>query len=165
MFLICDVIKLKLSTSLEILSGTNCIEGNGKAIVLAVGDHSQKGIIRRTVDNAQENNKTPLKYIGGYIEWTLPLTIYGDNHPFAILDNHGYPDPWLSEDDIKKSGVMIIDRTPDKVEFYTKLSCPYLPEDYKVEPVNYKFKVYNAFNQPFFAGNVVCGPNRRQIRC
>ena len=44
-----------------ILSGTNCIEGSGKAIVLAVGDHSQKGLIRRTVDNAQENNRTPLE--------------------------------------------------------------------------------------------------------
>ena len=44
-----------------ILSGTNCIEGSGKAIVLAVGDHSQKGIIRRTVDNAQENSQTPLE--------------------------------------------------------------------------------------------------------
>ena len=44
-----------------ILSGTNCIEGSGKAIVLAVGGHSQKGIIRQTVDNAQENNKTPLE--------------------------------------------------------------------------------------------------------
>ena len=44
-----------------ILSGTNCIEGSGKAIVLAVGEHSQKGIIRRTVDNAQENSVTPLE--------------------------------------------------------------------------------------------------------
>ena len=44
-----------------ILSGTNCIEGNGKGIVIAVGDHSQKGIIRRTVDNAQEDNQTPLE--------------------------------------------------------------------------------------------------------
>ena len=43
------------------LSGTNCIEGTGLAIVLAVGDHSQKGIIRRTVDNAQENSRTPLE--------------------------------------------------------------------------------------------------------
>ena len=43
------------------LSGTNCVEGTGDAIVLAVGDHSQKGIIKRTVDNAQENNKTPLE--------------------------------------------------------------------------------------------------------
>ena len=44
-----------------ILSGTNCIEGSGKGIVIAVGDHSQKGIIRRTVDNAQEDSKTPLE--------------------------------------------------------------------------------------------------------
>jgi len=44
-----------------ILSGTNCIEGNGKGIVIAVGEHSQKGIIRRTVDNAQENSQTPLE--------------------------------------------------------------------------------------------------------
>ena len=44
-----------------ILSGTNCVEGTGLAIVLAVGQHSQKGIIKRTVDNAQENSQTPLE--------------------------------------------------------------------------------------------------------
>ena len=44
-----------------ILSGTNCIKGSGKGIVIAVGEHSQKGIIRRTVDNAQENSQTPLE--------------------------------------------------------------------------------------------------------
>ena len=44
-----------------ILSGTNCIEGSGKGIVIAVGEHSQKGIIRRTVDNAQEDSKTHLE--------------------------------------------------------------------------------------------------------
>ena len=44
-----------------ILSGTNCVEGSGKGIVIAVGEHSQKGIIRRTVDNAAENSQTPLE--------------------------------------------------------------------------------------------------------
>ena len=60
----CAELKAKGETKLPsplILSGTNCIEGHGKAIVLAVGDHSQKGIIRRTVDNAQENSQTPLE--------------------------------------------------------------------------------------------------------
>ena len=47
--------------SMLLLSGTNCVEGCGKALVIAVGDHSQKGIIRRTVDNAQEDSKTPLE--------------------------------------------------------------------------------------------------------
>ena len=44
-----------------ILSGTNCIEGSRKGIVIAVGENSQKGVIRRTVDNAQENSQTPLE--------------------------------------------------------------------------------------------------------
>ena len=44
-----------------LLSGTNCVEGSGMAIVIAVGEHSQKGIIKRTVDNAQENSQTPLE--------------------------------------------------------------------------------------------------------
>ena len=44
-----------------ILSGTNCIAGSGKGIVLAVGEHSQKGIIQRTIDNAKEDCKTPLE--------------------------------------------------------------------------------------------------------
>ena len=44
-----------------ILSGTHCIEGSGKGIVIAVGEYSQKGLIRRTVDNAKENNETPLE--------------------------------------------------------------------------------------------------------
>ena len=44
-----------------ILSGTHCIEGSGKAIVLAVGEHSQKGIIKSTISNAQEKSQTPLE--------------------------------------------------------------------------------------------------------
>ena len=44
-----------------ILSGTNSVDGSGKGIVIAVGEHSQKGIIRRTVDNAAEDSQTPLE--------------------------------------------------------------------------------------------------------
>ena len=61
----CVLIKNQNNTSKVpsplMLSGTNCVEGTGYGIVLAVGDHSQKGIIRRTVDNAQENSQTPLE--------------------------------------------------------------------------------------------------------
>ena len=44
-----------------LLCSTNVIEGNGLGIVLAIGEYSQKGIIRGTIDNAQEDNKTPLE--------------------------------------------------------------------------------------------------------
>ena len=44
-----------------ILSGTHCIEGTGKGIIIAVGEYSQKGNILRAVGNAKEDNKTPLE--------------------------------------------------------------------------------------------------------
>ena len=44
-----------------LLCGTNVIEGNGSGIVIAIGEYSQKGIIRGTIDNAQEDNQTPLE--------------------------------------------------------------------------------------------------------
>ena len=51
----------KNPSSMILLSGTNVIEGAGSAIAIAIGPHSQKGIIRGTIDNAQEDNKTPLE--------------------------------------------------------------------------------------------------------
>lgn len=95
-----------------------------------------------------EKYDTPIKYVGGYLEWTLPLTIYGDTHPKTILDTHGYKDPWLDAEDLKKSGAMIVDRTYNSTKLYTRVSCPYLPEDYIIEPVEYKFIVRNFFGMP-----------------
>ena len=48
-------------SSMILLSGTNVIEGTGKCIVIAIGEHSQKGIIRGVIDNSSEDNKTPLE--------------------------------------------------------------------------------------------------------
>ena len=51
----------KKPSSNILLCGTKVIEGNGSGIVIAIGEYSQKGIIRGTIDNAQEDNKTPLE--------------------------------------------------------------------------------------------------------
>ena len=53
--------KKKEPSSNLLFCGTNVVEGNGSAIVIATGEHSQKGIIKGTIDNAQEENKTPLE--------------------------------------------------------------------------------------------------------
>ena len=44
-----------------ILSGTDCIEGNGKAVIICVGEKSTKGKIQRMVDNSKEEKITPLQ--------------------------------------------------------------------------------------------------------
>lgn len=88
---------------------------------------------------------TPIKYLGGYIEWTLPITIYGENHPDTILDTFGYPNPWISEDARKEAGVLVIDRQPLLVDFQARRAAPYLAKDYEINPIEYKFNVKNAF--------------------
>lgn len=95
-----------------------------------------------------EKYNTPLKYFGGYIEWTLPLVIYGNQKTDCILDTHGYKSPWIDEEDLKASGILVLDRTQDKVINEVRKSCPYLEEDYVIEPVEYKFFVKNALNMP-----------------
>lgn len=91
--------------------------------------------------------KTPLKYFGGYIEWTLPLTIYGKDHQQIILDTNGYKNPWINEQDLKKSGIMIIGRDEKHIFDDTRKSCPYLDESYEIVPMPYSFKIRNAFGQ------------------
>ena len=95
------------------------------------------------------NNKynTPLKYIGGFSEWTFPITIYGDTHPINIMDTYGYKNLWLDEEDLKKSGAFIVGRSSDFVVASTKSSCPYLSDEIEIVPVEYKFTLTNALNQ------------------
>lgn len=89
---------------------------------------------------------TPLKYIGGYIEWTLPLTIYAPTHPTCILDTNGYKNPWINEEDLKKSGLIILDRKIHEIKRDFYKACPYLDEDYPIDIKEYRFKVKNALN-------------------
>ncbi len=94
-----------------------------------------------------EKYDTPLEYMGGYIEWTLPLAIYGDTHPKALLDTYGYPDPWTDYEHMKKSGVMIVDRTPENVKKQAIKTVPYLTDTKSIKPIEYKFTLSNALGQ------------------
>ena len=44
-----------------ILAGTDCIEGNGKAVVIGVGEKSTRGKIQRMIDNSKDEKSTPLE--------------------------------------------------------------------------------------------------------
>ena len=56
-----NCIKNNNGTTPIILSGTDCIEGNGKAVIVCVGEKSTKGKIQRMVDNSKEEKITPLQ--------------------------------------------------------------------------------------------------------
>ena len=59
----CEEIKKKNEKNIPsplIMAGTHCIEGNGKGIVLSVGQHCVKNIYKRILETDQENMDTPL---------------------------------------------------------------------------------------------------------
>ena len=60
-FEICIKNNTKKNISPIILAGTDCIEGNGKALVIGVGEKSTKGKIQRLVDNSKDEKSTPLE--------------------------------------------------------------------------------------------------------
>ena len=60
-FELCISNKIKKSATPIILSGTDCVEGNGKALVIGVGERSTKGKIQRMVDNSKDEKTTPLE--------------------------------------------------------------------------------------------------------
>lgn len=96
----------------------------------------------------EEQTHSPLKYFGGYIEWTLPLVIYNNEKTDCLLDTFGYPSPWINEEDFKKSGAFFIDRTIGELETHLRKAYPDMPKDAVIEPVEYRFTLTNAFNQP-----------------
>ena len=97
----------------------------------------------------EEQTGTPLKYLGGYIEWTLPLVIYNSNDKLVcLLDTFGYPSPWINEEDFRKSGAFFIDRTPEELNVHLRKAYAELPEDFEITPVEYKFTLSNALGQP-----------------
>ena len=96
----------------------------------------------------EEQTGTPMKYVGGYIEWTLPVVIYSNDKLVCLLDTFGYPSPWIDEEDFRKSGAFFIDRTVGELETHLRKAYPELAEDFSFEPVEYKFTLTNAFNQP-----------------
>ena len=91
--------------------------------------------------------ETPLKYIGGDSEWSFPISIYGDTHPINIMDTFGYKNPWIDEEDLKKSGAIFLDRSSNMAVYWAKQAAPYLPDNYRMKLNEYKFNVSNALGQ------------------
>ena len=90
---------------------------------------------------------TPLKYIGGLIDFTYPITIYGKSHPINLMDTYNCANIWLNNDDLKKNGALILVKHEDELEDFVRLTCPYLDSDITIIPQEYKFKLVNALGK------------------
>ena len=94
----------------------------------------------------QETGKN-LKYVGGYIEYALPISIYDETHPKMILDTYGHKNPWVSETEIKENGAIIMTRHYDTLDETAKRLVPYLDKPQNIDPIGYDFKIYNKLRK------------------
>ena len=90
---------------------------------------------------------THLKYVGGLIDFTYPLTIYGESHPVNMMDSYDSVNLWLYYDDLRKHGALILDKHADELEDFVRAACPYLDKKMKIVPQEYKFELKNALGQ------------------
>lgn len=90
---------------------------------------------------------TPLKYVGGLIDFTYPLTIYGKSHPINLMDTFNCKNIWIDEDDLKKNGALILNKHDDELVQFVRAACPYLSLETNIIPNLYKFELVNALGQ------------------
>lgn len=84
-----------------------------------------------------------MKYIGGFIELTIPLSHYNNGKYIAVLDTYKHPNIWIDNDDLKKSGVIIIGRDHMLMDKYILATVPNIADKPKIKI--FKFVIKNVF--------------------
>ncbi|MBR2525989.1 glycosyltransferase family 39 protein [bacterium] len=98
------------------------------------------------VGDWNEHYDVPVKYIGGFLEWTLPIVVYNmDKNYECILYTYNHESPWITKDDLKKHGAIIIFRDPQDVVAYVNFLNVHPNNTKNIVPTNYKFELKNAF--------------------
>jgi 4-amino-4-deoxy-L-arabinose transferase-like glycosyltransferase len=76
-----------------------------------------------------------MKYIGGFIELAIPISLYNDKKYIMVLNTYNHENPWIDENDVKKSGQIILSRHQDTMKDYVNT------ENLQQKPKPFKFTV------------------------
>ena len=74
----------------------------------------------------EESTGSKMKYIGGFIELSIPLNIYNNGNYPVILDTYNHYNIWIDEKDLRKNGAIVVGRNPAYMERYIEASVPNL---------------------------------------
>ena len=96
---------------------------------------------------ATETNNAPLKYVLGHPFYIFQFNVYDKQKPTIVLDTHGHSNPWISEEEVIKNGVLVIMENKNNFEQKVRNYLPSLPSNYKLKPKKYTFKITNKINK------------------
>lgn len=92
---------------------------------------------------AKETNNADFKYVGGHIDYVFQFRLYNPRHPHVILETFGAKNPWENQEDIIKSGVLIVGKSKKNTIRLAKEMITLLPENYKFNVHRYNFEITN----------------------
>ena len=92
-----------------------------------------------------EETGKDLKYIGGFIEYSIPIAIYNDDL-IPVLNCWKNENPWHKQEEVLKEGIFIIDRSPEDLPIVVKSLFPSANiGNYKIK--NFNVTIYNKFGR------------------
>ena len=93
------------------------------------------------------SNNAELKYIGGNGEYVYKIKQYNKRPTKVLLETFGYKNPWITDEEILKSGAIIFGKTKKEVIQQTKDAIVLLPEDYKLNIKKCEFEIINKMGK------------------
>lgn len=89
-----------------------------------------------------ETGNAPLKYVQGHTVNAFQFRLYDKYKPTFILETYGHKNPWINPSDVKNSGILIIGKSPEEIEYHLSYYKNVMPENlsYKTRLTEYKLK-------------------------
>lgn len=94
-----------------------------------------------SADWQNKNGAVPLAYVGGDIWYISNLALYQKDHPRAVVDTYGHPNPFVNIEDVRQKGIVFCAPSAEDVTYYkTGFDTPF-------DVQTYDFEVRNAFGK------------------
>lgn len=98
-----------------------------------------KQVTDKLTDIYYKETGKPMKYLGGFIELTIPLNLYNNDYT-VILDTYKHKNPWLDEKELKQTGAIVIGRNYELMDGYIDRAVPYLKDKAEIKDFSFTVK-------------------------
>lgn len=96
---------------------------------------------------AQNTNNKPLKYVYGNIDYVFQFNMHNSQKPTVILETYEHKNPWINEEDVLNSGILVIGRNEKGIKEHLRQITDLVPLNKNAEIKKYSFEIPNKFNQ------------------
>lgn len=121
--------------------------------------------VKQVTDNLEQIYKketgSQIKYIGGFIELSIPISHYNSGKYTVVLNTYQHPNIWVENEDLRKSGVIILGRDFMLMNKYIKETVPNIAEKPKIKTFNFVIKNVIGKEREYKMYYAIVAPNAK----